>query len=166
MAYLRRSIGTVKGRVGTVTNLSGVLPAGVTGGSGLTALGTLASGNFDTLFPYATSGMTTGTGALGYQNIGLLRVGVGRDKFDTSYGTHTGTTQSTHDNSFVLSFTGFSVAPRVMAVPEANHHDSWIYGISSVSTTAATVSIGGNRSNGVGGAGTNYFHWLVIGTAS
>ena len=30
---------------GVVTNLSGVLPAGVTGGSGLTALGTVASGN-------------------------------------------------------------------------------------------------------------------------
>jgi len=30
---------------GVVTNLSGVLPAGVTGGSGLTALGTVATGN-------------------------------------------------------------------------------------------------------------------------
>ena len=30
---------------GVVTNLSGVLPAGVTGGSGLTALGTVTSGN-------------------------------------------------------------------------------------------------------------------------
>ena len=30
---------------GVVTNLSGVLPVGVTGGSGLTALGTVASGN-------------------------------------------------------------------------------------------------------------------------
>ena len=30
---------------GVVTNLSGVLPAGVTGGSGLTALGTVTAGN-------------------------------------------------------------------------------------------------------------------------
>lgn len=32
---------------GVVTNLSGVLPSGVTGGSGITALGTVASGNLE-----------------------------------------------------------------------------------------------------------------------
>ena len=70
MAYLKRSTATVTTRTedniildtpalgtpasGVVTNLSGVLPVGVTGGSGLTALGTVATGNItdtDILFP-------------------------------------------------------------------------------------------------------------------
>jgi hypothetical protein len=64
MANLKRSNGTVTTRTddspilttpalgtpsaGVVTNLSGVLPSGVTGGSGLTALGTVATGTVGT----------------------------------------------------------------------------------------------------------------------
>ena len=61
MAFLRRQVGTATTRTekdltlttpalgtpsaGVVTNFSGVLPSGVTGGSGLTALGTVTSGS-------------------------------------------------------------------------------------------------------------------------
>ncbi len=70
MAYLKRSTATVTTRTeddlvldtpalgtpsaGVVTNFSGTLPAGVDGGSGLTALGTVATGNLsntDLVFP-------------------------------------------------------------------------------------------------------------------
>lgn len=70
MAYLRRQQATLKEQTldspvlttpalgtpsaGVVTSLSGVLPVGVTGGSGLTALGTVATGNIadvDIVFP-------------------------------------------------------------------------------------------------------------------
>ena len=70
MAYLKKSSSTVTKKTeknmvfdtpalgtpsaGVVTNLSGVLPSGVTGGSGLTALGTVASGDIshaDIVYP-------------------------------------------------------------------------------------------------------------------
>ena len=81
MAYLRRQQATLKEQTldspvlttpalgtpsaGVVTSLSGVLPVGVTGGSGLTALGTVATGNIadvDIVFPDGhICKITTGT---------------------------------------------------------------------------------------------------------
>jgi hypothetical protein len=46
---------------GVVTNLSGVLPVGVTGGSGLTALGTVTSGNLSNTAIVYPSGHVVGT---------------------------------------------------------------------------------------------------------
>jgi hypothetical protein len=67
---------------GVVTNLSGVLPSGVTGGSGLTALGTVATGTINNNVIFTN-------GVLKASATSFFRFISGRDDTNTQAGTGT-----------------------------------------------------------------------------
>tara|TARA_R110000787_G_scaffold112599_1_gene221526 strand:+ start:173 stop:1099 length:927 start_codon:yes stop_codon:yes gene_type:complete len=88
---------------GVVTNLSGVLPVGVTGGSGLTALGTVATGVLEDAVTYRSINQDLGTGdsptfagvngtdleLIGSTTLGSAATTISKtDCFSTSYDTY------------------------------------------------------------------------------
>jgi len=137
--------------IADLSNVTGTLPVGVTGGSGLTALGTVTSANFNTIFPFTS--LT--------QNFGKMRiiVGSGTAAASSSYFAASGL----YYNLFTVTYSGFSDTPKIFMTIGGGSHETGVGAYYQVSSTSTNIYLNSRVSSQVVSQAVYY---MLIGTAS
>jgi hypothetical protein len=148
---------------GVVTNLSGVLPAGVTGGSGLTALGTVATGNL------SNSAIVYPAGHWNFIEKLTTMTGSG----SSQYWTWTGATSTYNNYRFIFedllcTTSRGRIYMRVLNSGSPITSGYW-WAHTNIRTTSATVTNGGTgqgqwlvTADNIGGGGVIYIDVIVM----
>ena len=145
----------------SLTGMTGELGSTVTGSTAITGVGTLTSGNFDTVFPFTTA--TASSVTREHYTIGKLKIMILKITSDSSANDWGSSNMPRYYNTGSITYPAFSSRPSIWAIQETGAHDAVVNGVYDITTTGANwISASESRSASLESTAHTF---LIIGEA-